>query len=200
MRKIIVLTFISLDGIMQAPGGPSEDRDGGFAYGGWSVPYWDEVLAETMDKQMREPFDLLLGRRTYDVFAASWPTLDPSNPINEATKYVVSHHPIPEETAIWKHSVRIAGDVIETIRQLKKEDGPDIQVHGSCELIQTLLHYDLVDELWLKIYPLTLGRGKRLFGDGTKALAFKMIHSHVSPRGVIIASYARAGEVQTGSF
>lgn len=200
MRKLIVLTFMSLDGIMQAPGGPNEDISGAFKYGGWSVPHWDETLAEVMGEQMGRPFDMLVGRRTYDTFSASWPTLDPDSPINSANKYVVSSHQLPADTEIWRNNFQISGDIVSRIRQLKLEDGADIQVHGSSELIQTLLHHDLVDEFWLKIYPLTLGRGKRLFGEGTQAAAFKLINSRVSPQGVIIASYARAGDVRTGSF
>ncbi len=200
MRKIIVLSFISLDGVMQAPGGPNEDISGSFNFGGWSVPYWDDTLAEVMEEQMGRPFDLLLGRKTYDIFAASWPLMDPSNPINSTNKYVLTTHPLPEETEVWRNSYRLNGDIVSQIRGLKTEEGADIQVHGSSELIQTLLRHDLVDELWLKIYPVTLGRGKRLFGDGTQAKSFKLSSSRVSSRGVIIASYIRDGEVQTSSF
>jgi len=200
MRKLIVLSFISLDGVMQAPGGPKEDRSGNFAEGGWSVGYWDEVLAKTMDHQMGHEHHLLLGRRTYDVFENAWPRLDPNSSINTSRKYVVTHRAVPAETAIWKNVVRIDKDAVERIRQLKAEEGPELQVHGSGDLIQTLLSNDLVDELWLKIYPVTLGRGKRLFGQGTQAAGFELLSSQVSPSGVILASYRRAGDVKRGSF
>ena len=200
MRKIVVLTFITLDGVMQAPGGPGEDESGAFMYGGWSVGYWDDFLGEVMGEQMGHPFDLLLGRKTYDVFASAWPKIDPENPINKTRKYVVTHKPIPADTEIWKNSVRIDGDVAEEIKKLKNEDGPEIQVHGSSVLVQTLLKNDLVDELWLKIYPVTLGKGKRLFGDGTISAGFELVNCKFSPGGVIVASYRRAGDIKFGSF
>ena len=200
MRKIIVLTFMSLDGVMQAPGGPEEDPSGAFEHGGWSTPYWDETLEALMGEQMGHSFDLLLGRKTYDIFAGAWPTLDPQSEINSARKYVVSHREIPPDTEVWKNSVRIGEDVPAEIRKIKAEEGPEIQVHGSSEMIQTLLQHDLVDEFWLKIFPVTLGQGKRLFGEGTLPAAFTLTHSQVSPSGVIVANYQRAGEVQTGSF
>lgn len=200
MRKLIVLSFISLDGIMQAPGGPTEDTSGDFKYGGWTVPYFDEVAGNEMDKQMTPPFDLLLGRKTYDIFARYWPQ-QKDHPIaaafNKATKYVVSDKSIALD---WENSVLINGDVAAKIKDLKNTDGPMLQVHGSGELIQTLLKNDLVDELWLKIFPVTLGGGKRLFGDGTIPAAFELIESKTSPSGVIIASYKRSGDVKTGSF
>ncbi len=149
---------------------------------------------------MGHPFDMLLGRKTYDTFAAAWPKIDPSSPINHCKKYVVTHRPIPEETAIWKNSVRIASDVAEKIRMLKREEGPEIQVQGNSNLIQTLLRHDLVDELWLKIYPITVGGGKRLFGDGTIAAGFELVDSKASPSGIIVASYRRSGEIKLGSF
>lgn len=200
MRKLIVLTFLSLDGVMQAPGGPEEDQSGDFQYGGWSAPYWDDDLAAVMGEQMGHPFDLLLGRKTYDVFAGAWPTMDPESEINSARKYVVTNRPIPPDTEVWKNSVRIDGDVAAEIKKIKNEEGPEIQMHGSSELAQTLLKHDLVDELWLKVYPVTLGSGKRLFGEGAIPRAFKLTHSQVSSTGVIAANYERAGEVETGSF
>ncbi|MDB5179437.1 MAG: Dihydrofolate reductase [Candidatus Saccharibacteria bacterium] len=201
MRKIVVLTFISLDGVMQAPGGPEEDTSSDFQYGGWTVPYSDEFFGNEMGKQMSMPFDLLLGRKTYDIFAGYWPKQDPSVqptvPFNKATKYVVSHHQ-PELT--WENSVLIGGDVVASLKELKRQDGPMLQVHGSGDFIQTLLKNDLVDELWLKIFPVTLGKGKRLFAEGTMPAAFELIETQTSPTGVIFANYKRAGEVKTGSF
>ena len=196
MRKIVVLTFVTLDGVMQGPGGPTEDTSGDFAHGGWTVPYFDEAVGETMGEQMGRPFDLLLGRKTFDIFAAYWPQQD-DNPFAEATKYVVSNT-LTEHS--WEKSVFLAGDVVEKIRALKQQDGPDLQVHGSSNLIQTLLKHDLVDELWLKLFPVTVGPGKRLFGEGTMPAAFELFETKFSPSGVIIASYKRAGEVKTGSF
>jgi dihydrofolate reductase len=200
MRKLIVLTFVSLDGVMQAPGGPQEDTSGDFTQGGWSVGYWDDVLSATMGEQMGHLYDLLLGRKTYDIFAGAWPLIDPTSPINSTRKYVVTHNPIPAETKIWKNSIRIDGDVVQKIKQIKQENGNEIQVHGSSNLIQTLIAHDLVDEFWLKIYPVTLGKGKRLFGEGTIPAGFKLMKSSVSPSGVIIASYVRDGKVKVGSF
>jgi dihydrofolate reductase len=201
MRNIVVLSFISLDGVMQAPGGPDEDTSGGFAYGGWTFPYFDEFGGVEMNKQMSMPFDLLLGRKTYDIFAGYWPKQDPSNsptvPFNNATKYVVSAG-TPELT--WENSILISGDVVAQLKELKQQDGPMLQVHGSGNLAQTLLKHDLVDELWLKIYPVTLGSGKRLFGDGTAPAAFELLETKTSPSGVIFANYKRAGDVTTGSF
>ena len=202
MRKIIVLTFVTLDGVMQAPGGPEEDPSGGFRYGGWTVPYSDDFLGGEMVRQISRPADLLLGRKTYEIFASYWPKVkNDDNPIaasfNPARKYVVSKTLTKPG---WENSVVISGDVAEEIRQLKEQKGPDIQVHGSGNLIQTLLRHDLVDELWLKIFPLTLGPGKRLFADGTIPAAFALQEYKTSPKGVIIVSYQRAGKVTTGSF
>ena len=202
MRRIIVLSFVTLDGVMQAPGGPTEDPSGGFAYGGWTVPYFDEFAGKVMVEQMSHPFDLLLGRTTYEIFAGYWPSHDdPADPVasglNEATKYVVSHEPMELP---WKGSVLVAGDVVGAIKALKRGEGPQLQVHGSGNLIQTLLKHDLVDEMWLKIFPITLGPGKRLFADGTVPAAFKLQECKTSPSGVIFASYQRAGEVKTGSM
>ena len=202
VRKIIVLSFITLDGVMQAPGGPDEDPSGGFRYGGWTVPYFDEFAGNEMIRQMGRPFDLLLGRKTYEIFAAYWPNVkNPDDPIaaglNGATKYVVSK---TLKKPGWNNSVVISGDVVGEIQRLKDGDGPDLQVHGSGNLIQTLLKHDLVDELWLKIFPITLGPGKRLFADGTIPAAYTLQECKSSPSGVIIASYRRAGEVTTGSY
>lgn len=201
MRKIVILSFVSLDGVMQAPGGPEEDTSGGFKYGGWTVPYSDEFSGNLMGEQMSMPFDLLLGRKTYDIFAAYWPKQDPSGyvagPFNKATKYVVSDS-LPE--LIWENSVLIEGDVVQKIKELKRQDGEMLQVHGSGNLIQTLLQNDLVNELWLKIFPVTLGNGKRLFAEGVMPAAFELTQSTTTPKGVIFANYKRAGDVKTGSF
>ena len=199
MRKLIVLSFITLDGVMQAPGGPEEDASGGFKFGGWSVPYFDDFLGKTMSAQMDRPFDLLLGRKTYEIFASYWPqvTDETGRGINEATKYVVSHRPVDTD---WKTTVLIDGDAVAKIKQLKAGDGPELQVHGSGNLIQTLLKHDLVDELWLKTFPVVLGTGKRLFADGTMPAGLRVVQSSVSPSGVVVASYARTGDVKTGSF
>ena len=197
MRKIIVLTFVTLDGVMQAPGGPEEDTSDDFKYGGWLVPHFDDVLGQAMGEQMGRPFDLLLGRKTYELFASYWPHHVEEGPgINQATKYVASHSPMQ---FTWERSVLLQGDVVDEIKKLKAQDGPDLQVHGSANLIQTLLQHDLVDELWLKIFPITLGTGKRLFGEGTMPAAFTLREATTTPRGVIVASYKLAGEVQTGS-
>ncbi len=201
MRKLIVLSFITLDGVMQAPGGPTEDDSGNFKYGGWSVGYFDDFLGNVMTEQMGHPFDLLLGRKTYDIFAAHWPRVPGDDPagrvINRAKKYVVSRRPVSLD---WKVTIPINGDVVEKIKQLKKEDGPEIQVHGSGNLIQTLLKNDLVDEFWLKTFPVALGSGKRLFGEGTMPAGFTLKEGRISPSGVVVSSYARAGEVKLGSF
>lgn len=198
MRKIIVLSFISLDGVLQAPGGPEEDPTGAFAYGGWVFPYFDEVIDKVMEEQMSKPFSLLLGRKTYDIFASYWPQHEDHWPgVNKATKYVVTHSP---KDLQWENSITVTGDVATEIKQLKAQNGPDLQVHGSGKLIQTLLKHDLVDELWLKIFPLTLGPGKRLFAEGSIPAAYKLTESKISPSGIIIANYERAGDVKTGSF
>ena len=198
MRKVIVLTFITLDGVMQAPGGPQEDTDGGFKYGGWLVPHFDERLGQIMHEQMTRPRDLLLGRKTYEIFASYWPQHEDEWPgINASMKYVVSHE---SGTSRWDNTVFIRGDIVAEIKKLKAQNGLDLQVHGSSMLLQTLLKHDLVDELRLKIFPVTLGSGKRLFGEGTIPAEFKSMHSEVTPSGVIVATYARAGEVKTGSI
>ncbi|MBI1833503.1 MAG: dihydrofolate reductase [Candidatus Andersenbacteria bacterium] len=198
MRKIIVLTFLSLDGVMQAPGGPEEDTSGGFKYGGWTVPYMDEFSSKVMEEQMSRPFDLLLGKKTYEIFAAYWPHHEESWPgINSVKKYVVSDEAIGLP---WENSVLIQHDVVEEIKKLKRENGKEVHVYGSGNLVQTLLKHDLVDELWLKIFPITLGTGKRLFAEGTIPAAFTLSKSETSPKGVIFANYQRAGSVETGSF
>lgn len=202
MRKLVIVSFISLDGIMQAPGAPTEDPSGGFDNGGWTFPYFDSFMGEVMGRQMGSPFDLLLGHKTYDIFAAHWPRQDPATDpaalvLGKATKYVVASSPVNLE---WENSVQIKTNAVAEIAALKKHAGPMLQVHGSSNLIQTLLAADLVDELWLKIFPVTLGTGKRLFATGTHPAAFKLIESSVSPAGVIIANYERSGDLQTGSF
>lgn len=198
MRKIIVLEFITLDGVMQAPGGPEEDSSGGFKYGGWTVPYFDEFSGKVMGEQMRMPFELLLGRKTFEIFASYWPHHGGDWPgVNETKKYVASHG---EFKPAWENSTLLRGDVVAALKNLKEQDGPDLHVYGSGNFVQTLLRHDLVDELWLKIFPITLGAGKRLFAEGTIPAAFTLTESKVSPLGVIIANYKRAGEVKTGSF
>jgi len=198
MRKIMVLAFVSIDGVMQAPGGPEEDKDGGFKYGGWTVPFFDEALGKTMGAQMSKPVDLLLGRKTFEIFASYWPKHEDDWPgINTVVKYVASNSISGHK---WNNSVFLKGDMAEQIKKLKQGDGTDIQVHGSCGLIQTLLEHDLVDELWLKIFPVTLGGGKRLFDKGAIPARFRLTQSNVTPSGVIVASYARDGKVETGSF
>lgn len=198
MRKIIILSFITLDGVIQAPGGPEEDTSGGFKYGGWTVPYFDEFSGKIMEKQMSQPFELLLGRKTFEIFASYWPHHEANWPgINSATKHVVSNTLKRHD---WSNSVIISDNAVEKIKKLKHQDGPDLQVYGSSNLIQTLLKYDLADKFWLKIFPITLGAGKRLFSEGTIPAAFKLTDSKVSPSGIIFANYERAGEVRTGSF
>ncbi|HXH27295.1 MAG TPA: dihydrofolate reductase family protein [Candidatus Acidoferrum sp.] len=202
MRKLIVLTFISLDSVMQAPGGPQEDTSGGFAFGGWTAGYFDGFMGKVMAEQMGHPFDLLLGRTTYDLFAAFWPHAgDDQEPvrsgINKAKKYVVSHRPLNSD---WEGSALLEGDIVAAVQKLKAQDGPELQVHGSSQLVQTLLKNDLVDELWLKTFPVTLGGGKRLFGEGTMPAGFKLLDCQASPSGVIVASYARDGAIKVGSM
>ena len=200
MRKLIVSTFMTLDGVMQAPGGPGEDDSDGFALGGWSVNYWDDMMGEVMGEAMSAPFDLLLGSKTYDIFSAYWPhaTDNPgAKPLNDATKYVASRS---HRELAWGPSVLIEGDAAEGIAALKKEDGPELQVHGSANLIQTLLRHNLVDEYRLWVFPLTIGSGKRLFSDGTIPAGLKLVDSKVSTTGVVIGTYEPAGEIVTGSF
>jgi len=200
MRKLVVLSFITLDGIMQAPGGPEEDPSGGFVHGGWSVGYWDDVLSRVMGAQMAPPFDLLLGRRTYEIFAAHWPFVknDPmGDKLSAARKYVISN---TIKNPSWANSIVLSGDIVPQIRQLKDQDGPQLQVHGSGNLIQALLAHDLIDDLRLKIFPIVLGVGKRLFADGTIPAEFRCTGCETSTTGVIIADYERAGQIKTGSF
>jgi dihydrofolate reductase len=203
MRKLIVLSFITLDGVIQAPGGPEEDPTGGFRYGGWVAGYFDDVLGGMMGEQMAGPFDMLLGRKTYDIFAAYWPYIKDgpdktiADKFNSARKYIAS---TTLKKADWNNSTIINGNVPEEIKKLKEQDGPEIQVHGSGNLIQTLMKHDLVDEFWLKIFPITIGTGKRLFGEGTIPAGFKLTENRPSTTGVIVATYARAGEIKTGSF
>lgn len=198
MRKLIVIEFITLDGVMQAPGGPEEDTSGGFKYGGWTAPLGDEFLGKVMGEQMKGPFELLLGRKTYDIFSSYWPEHGSIWPgINESKKYVVSK---TLTNPTWKNTVVLKDNFVEELKKLKNLDGLDLKVWGSGNLAQTLFKNDLVDEMWLKIYPITLGMGKRLFADGVIPAAWKLTQSKVSPRGVIIANYERTGEVKTGSI
>lgn len=197
MRKIIVLSFISLDGVLQAPGGTEEDKSGGFKLGGWTVQFFDDVAGEIMEEQMKGPSDLLLGRKTYEIFANYWPKHEGWPAANEGTKYVVSSS---MKEGSWENTVFINENVVEELKKLKEEDGPDLQVHGSGNLIQTLLKNDLVDELWLKTFPVILGSGKKLFEDGSMPASFKLIDSKITPTGVIFAKYKKDGEVKTGSF
>jgi dihydrofolate reductase len=199
MRKLIANTFLSLDGVLQAPGGPDEDEDGAFAFGGWAVPYWDDRVDEAMGATMSVPFDLVLGRRTYDIFAAHWPLApeEEARPLNDATKYVASRG---RPTLEWANSVLIEGDVAQGVARLKQQDGPQLQVHGSGDLLQTLLRHQLVDELRLLVFPVLIGAGKRLFGDGTVPSALRLVDSVVSTSGVVMSTYEPAGELVTGSF
>jgi dihydrofolate reductase len=195
MRKIIVLSFITLDGVMQAPGGPEEDKSGGFEYGGWVAPYSDEVAGKVMKKQM-QPADLLLGRKTFENFASYWPEHAEFWPgINQVTKYVLSE---TMEKSDWNNAVFLKS--LADIEKLKNSDGSDLKVWGSAQLVQLLLKNNLVDELWLKIYPLILGEGKKLFDNYANPAAFNLIESVVTPSGVIVASYKRAGKVKTGTI
>ena len=197
MRKVIVLEFMTLDGVIQAGGGPEEDTSGGFAYGGWQAPYSDNVIGTVMKKQMSMPFDLLLGRTTFEIWEPYWPKHADIWPgASTATKYVASNTMTSSE---WQPSVFLGGDIAEKVSQLKQQEGPNLHVYGSANLVQTLMKHDLVDEFWLKIHPLTLGSGKRLFVDGTIPAAFKVTDSQVSPTGIIIVNYKRAGAVTTNS-
>jgi dihydrofolate reductase len=211
MRNVIAAAFVSLDGVMQAPGGPEEDPTGGFAYGGWTVNYWDDVIGHATAESFGRPFDLLLGRKTYEIFAAHWPyiVVDPSagafdadmaviaNTFNSVTKYVASRS---QRTLTWQNSQWLGQDATEAVRELKKGDGPDLLTQGSSNFLQSLIAADLIDEYRLLIYPLVLGKGKRLFGEGAQPAAFTLSRSNTSPSGVIIAAYERAGDIQTGSF
>ena len=199
MRELIVNTFLTLDGVMQAPGGPEEDPDGGFEHGGWSFGYWDEQMETAMGEWMSKPFDLVLGRKTYEIFAAHWPHTDedPAELLNSATKHVASNTLSELE---WENSKLIEGEVPEAIRALKEEDGPELQVHGSANLIQTLLEHELIDEFRLMIFPLVLGKGKRLFDGGTLPAGLEVASSQVASTGVIIATYRSGAEIKYGSF
>ena len=214
MRPLIVNTFLTLDGVMQAPGGPEEDPSGGFTHGGWSVNYWDDVMGQYMANGLSRPFDLLLGRKTYEIFAAHWPhataearterggTESPADDpaakaLNSARKYVASR---TLKRVDWNNSMLLVGDVAEQVAKLKAKSGPEIHVHGSGNLIQTLIKHDLVDQYRLWTFPVLVGRGKRLFADGTIPEGLKLIDSKTSTTGVLIATYERAGEIQRGSF
>ncbi|WP_460952173.1 dihydrofolate reductase family protein [Spirosoma daeguense] len=193
MRKIIVLSMITLDGVMQGPGGPEEDTSGGFSYGGWVAPYDDEVSDREMEKLMT-PADLLLGRKTFEIWENYWPEHADYWPgVNEVNKYVLS---TTRTESDWQNSTFF--DNLDAIKTLKNSDGSDIKVWGSSEIVQLLLKNDLVDELWLKIHPLTLGEGKKLFTDGPIPAAFTMLESTVTPSGVIYVHYQRAGDIKTG--
>src|SRR6185437_3233322 len=203
MRKLIVPAFISLDGVMQAPGGPEEDTSDGFAYGGWVWPYYDKS-GEAMDGVFKRPFELLLGRRTYDIFAAYWPHVAEDAPhrdiadlFNGTPKHVATHHP---DTLEWKHSRDLGPDIAAAVRELKRSDGPDLITQGSSELVHQLLATELVDELRLLVYPILLGRGKRLLDDHSQAAAFRLEQSKATSKGVLVNRYVREGEVRTGSF
>jgi dihydrofolate reductase len=201
MRKLLVTTFLTLDGVMQAPGGPDEDDSGGFAHGGWSVNYWDEQMGQVMGEATSRPFAMVLGRRTYDIMAAYWPNApeqEGGKVFNEATKYVASRGRPNLEA--WSNSVPIEGDAAQGIAALKAEDGPELQVHGSANLIQTLLRHNLVDQFRLWIFPLVIGSGKRLFSEGTIPSGLKLVDHTVSTTGVVIGTYEPAGELVTGSF
>ena len=200
MRRIVVSTFLTLDGVMQAPGGPEEDPSDGFAHGGWSVNYWDDRMGQVMTDYMTPPFDLLLGRKTYEIFAAHWPHASEeqgAGPLNAATKYVVS---TTLARADWGPAHLIGKDVVEHIARLKQDDGPDLQVHGSSRLLQTLIAHDLIDEYRLLVFPLLLGSGKRLFDDGVVPAGLRLVDTETSTTGVIIATYEPAGGINYGSF
>ena len=199
MRELIVLSFVTLDGVVQAPGGPEEDPSDDFQHGGWMVGYWDDEIDAAMDESMAPPFDLVLGRKTYEIFAAHWPhTDDPgADELNSATKHVASSTLTELE---WENSRLIEGDVAEGIRALKEEDGSELQVHGSANLIQTLLEHRLIDEFRLKIAPLVLGTGKRLFSSGTVPAGFEVASSQVLSSGVMVASYRSGAEIKYGTF
>jgi dihydrofolate reductase len=201
MRTLLVTTFLSLDGVMQAPGGPGEDDSGGFTQGGWSVNYWDEMMGQVMADATSKPFAMVLGRRTYDIMAAFWPHASEEEGgkiFNEATKYVASRgRPNLKE---WSNSVLIEGDAADGIAALKREDGPELQVHGSANLIQTLLRNNLVDRFRLWVFPCVVGSGKRLFSDGTIPAGLRLVDSKVSTTGVVIGTYEPAGEIPIGTF
>ncbi len=197
MRRLIVLEHISLDGVIQAPGAPDEDPSGGFAYGGWISPYSDELAGTALRRQMNLPFDLLLGRKTFEIWAPFWPKHADDWPgVNAATKYVASNTMTSHE---WQPSVFLRGDIADKVTKIKLQQGPDLNLWGSSNLMQTLIRHDLVDAFWLMIYPITLGTGKRLFAGGTIPAAFKVTESLVGSKGVIVVNYERAGAITTGS-
>ncbi|MCA1405375.1 dihydrofolate reductase [Ensifer sp. IC3342] len=202
MRKIVVGAFVSLDGIMQAPGGPEEDPTGGFKFGGWVAPYFDETMGAAVDEMFAKPFDLLLGRKTYDIFAAHWPYAGPEDPIgtlfDRITKFVATRN--PDFKLGWQNSQSLGSDVVAALKKMKSEDGPDLLTQGSTELLQTLFRNDLVDEMYVNIFPVVLGRGKKLFSDGASPMALKLVSSKASGSGVTVNKYVRAGEIVTGSF
>lgn len=199
MRKLVTSTFVTLDGVMQAPGGPEEDDSGGFTSGGWSVNYWDDTVSQAMTAIMAKHPDLLLGRKTYEIFAGYWPTsTEPgADELNNAKKYVVS---TTLDTVDWNNSTLVKGDVVKEIARLKELDGPELQVHGSSNLIQTLLKHNLIDEMHLMIFPVSVGAGKRFFGEGANPSDFKLLERNISGTGVIIATYGQRGELKIGSF
>ena len=200
MRTLTVTAFLTLDGVVQAPGGPGEDDDGGFAHGGWTVPYFDEHLGQVMGELMGRPFDLVLGRRTYDIFAAFWPNAsqeEGAKPLNDAVKHVASRSRPRLE---WERSYLLEGDVAQAVAALKEQDGPELQVHGSGNLVQTLLRHGLVDRWQLLTFPVVLGSGKRLFADGAVPTGLRLVGSSVSGSGVVVSTYEAAGELVTGTF
>ncbi len=201
MRKILAATFVSLDGIMQAPGGPDEDTELNFRLGGWTFPFFDAALGASMGELFGQPFDLLLGRKTYDIFAAYWPRAAPDDPIggvfNRVVKYVATHSRAPLD---WENSRSLGDDIVATLTGLKAGEGPTLLIQGSGDLIQTLLAHGLIDEFRLMIFPVVLGRGKRLFASGAIPAALKLTASQSYPTGVITATYVPDGEVRTGSF
>lgn len=202
MRKIIASAFTSLDGVMQAPGGPSEDPTGGFTLGGWTAPHFDAALGASMGEILGRPFELLLGRKTYDIFAAHWPYVtDPNDPIaglfNRVTKYVASRS---RPKLAWQNSHLLGDDVVSSLNALKRDDGPDLLVQGSSDFLQTLWKNNLIDEFIVLIFPLVLGHGKRLFGESVPPFGLKHVKSKSYPTGVIVANYEPAGAVKTGSF
>ena len=200
MRRIIVLEHISLDGVIQAPGGPEEDPSDGFKYGGWAAPYHDrdKAIETALNKMLSMPLDLLLGRKTFDIWESFWPQHGDIWPgVNTATKYVASNTRTSSE---WQPSVFLNGDIVEKVAKIKQEQGPDLHVWGSGNLLQTLINHDLVDVFWLMIFPITLGAGKRLFADGTIPAAFKVTESIVGSNGVIVVNYERAGAIKTGNL
>jgi dihydrofolate reductase len=201
MRTLIVAEFISLDGVFQAPGGPEEDTSGEFRFGGWTVPYWDDTVGDANQNLFSQPFELLLGRRTYDIFASYFPPLEAGHPVgdvfNSVAKHVATHRP---ESLDWQNSHALKGDAVDAVGALKQQGDTNLLTCGSGDLVRQLLAAGLVDELRLQIFPVVLGRGNRLFGDDAQASAFNVAESSISPGGVVSARYVRAGEVRTGTF